>query len=242
MKRKKWFWLLAIVGGIALSFFIASRADSPQGVITDESLFDKTEYSTTEPSSIWVVINKQNSLPINYKPDLVVPSVLLRLDKAQEQMTVSKAIKSSLEEMFLAAKKDKVNLMLGSGYRSSNLQKQFYDEYVEQDGRAKADQQSARPGFSEHQTGLAVDVVSPSGTCHLQICWESTKEGKWVLKNSYKYGFIIRYQKDKKNVTGYQYEPWHIRFVGKELAKEINNTKQTLEEFFGLAPAPDYYD
>jgi D-alanyl-D-alanine carboxypeptidase len=114
------------------------------------------------------------------------------------------------------------------------LQKQFYDSYVGQDGQEAADRYSARPGTSEHQTGISFDATSLSETCHLEICFETTPEGKWIAEHAHEYGFIIRYLKDKESVTGYQYEPWHLRYVGKELAAELKRTGLTMEEFFGL--------
>lgn len=202
--------------------------------------FNKSQYSLTDPTSIWVIVNKQNGIPTTYEPDVVVPDVRLRLGSSEQQMHISSVAAPAIKEMFDAAKADGVNLVFGSGYRSATLQKQFYDSYVAQDGQVKADTYSARPGHSEHQTGLALDITSSNGTCHLEICWEGTPEGKWVAANAYKYGFILRYPNGKEGITGYQYEPWHFRYVGKELAAQIQSSGQTLEEFFGYPPAPNY--
>jgi D-alanyl-D-alanine carboxypeptidase len=170
----------------------------------------------------------------------VVPDVTLRLGSSEKQMQISSTVQPAVKEMFAAAKNEGVTLVFGSGYRSAALQRQFYDSYKAKDGQQAADTYSARPGHSEHQSGLAFDLTSKSGTCHLQICWEDTPEGKWVAANAYKHGFTLRYQKGKENITGYQYEPWHFRYVGKELATELYNSSQTLEEFFGYPPAPNY--
>ncbi len=108
-------------------------------------------------------------------------------------------------------------------------------------GKAVADTQSARPGFSEHQTGLAADIEPASRTCEVQECFGDTPEGQWVAANAYKYGFVIRYPKDMQHVTGYIYEPWHVRYVGKKLAEQMHKEGvATLEQFFGLENAPDY--
>lgn len=202
--------------------------------------FDKNQYSLHDPTSIWVIVNKKNALPSTYEPELVTPNVKLRLSAPEPQMHIGAVAEPALEEMFGAAKAEGVNLVFGSGYRSAILQKQFYDSYVAHSGQADADTYSARPGHSEHQTGLALDVTSASGTCHLEICWKDTLEGKWLAKNAYKYGFVIRYPAGKESITGYQYEPWHVRYVGKELAAQINQSSQTLEEFFELGPANTY--
>lgn len=197
--------------------------------------FDKTKLSTSEAGSLWWVVNKNRPLPSGYTPaDLVVPNVKLRLTKTAEQMQISKVAQTDLEAMFTDAKALGYELMLASGYRSEAYQKQLYNSYVAKDGQAAADRYSARPGTSEHQTGLAVDVGRPDQTCELEICFGGTNEGKWVAANAYKYGFIVRYLEGKESVTTYQYEPWHLRYVGKDLAAELIKTGQTMEEFFSL--------
>lgn len=207
-----------------------------------EQGFNKNLYKLDEPGSPWWVVNKTRPLPPGYVPaDLEVPDVKLRLANTAPQMPFSKMATPSLKEMFAAAAAEDVTLVFGSGYRSEELQRQFYNQYVAQDGQAAADRYSARPGTSEHQTGLSFDATSVNETCHLEICFKDTPEGKWLAANSYKYGFIVRYPDGKEPITGYQYEPWHMRYVGKELALEMHNTGiTTLEEFFGLPPAPTY--
>lgn len=123
-----------------------------------------------------------------------------------------------------------VSLKIISGFRSYQTQATLYNRYVAKDGQAQADRYSARPGHSEHQSGLAADINSVEQT------FEKTGEGVWLNNNCYKYGFIIRYPKGKENITGYIYEPWHIRYVGKDLAAELYNNGDwiTLEEYFGI--------
>lgn len=241
--------VLLIGGGLTILHLNNSKTTNAQTAAptTEESIqpsnddkFDKSQHSLTDPTSIWVVVNKQHSIPATFVPDLTVPDVQLRLASREEQMQINATTEPAIKELFKAAKADNVVLVFGSGYRSGALQKQFYDSYKAKDGQAAADTYSARPGHSEHQTGFAADITSVSGTCHLEICWADTPEGKWLAANAYKYGFIIRYPKDKQDITGYQYEPWHVRYVGKELAAQIHETNQTLEEFFDLGPAPNY--
>lgn len=201
----------------------------------------KESYSTTDPNSIWVVVNKKLALPNGFAPsDLVVPYVSLRLDKTSEQMQVRLVIKADLEAMFEAAKKEGHSLMLSSGYRSVAYQKSLYEGYVATQGLASADRSSARPGHSEHQTGLAFDVEPSDKRCELEQCFGDTPEGKWLAKHSSEYGFIIRYGKDQEQLTGYEYEPWHLRYVGKNLASELVNTNKTLEQYFNIQPALKY--
>lgn len=197
--------------------------------------FDKTRFSIDELGSLWQIVNKNRPLAANYVPsDLIVPRVKLRLAASEEQMKFRKVAEDDLIKMFNAASEQGITLVFGSGYRSYSLQKQFYDSYVARDGQAAADRYSARPGTSEHQTGLSFDVTSTSGKCHLEICFADMKEGQWVKNYAREYGFIIRYPDSKEQITGYQYEPWHLRYVGRELAAELNKTDQTLEEFFNL--------
>jgi D-alanyl-D-alanine carboxypeptidase len=204
--------------------------------------FNKNMFKLDEPGSPWWVVNKKRPLPAGYVPsDLAVPDVRLRLNPSAEQMQFSKSATPALEKMFAAAAAEGVVMVLGSGYRSEALQRQFYNSYVAQDGQAAADRYSARPGTSEHQTGLVFDATSVSEKCHLEICFEETPEGRWLTLHAYEYGFIVRYPNGKEDVTGYQYEPWHLRFVGKELSTEMRRTGTlTLEEFFNLPHAPTY--
>lgn len=206
------------------------------------STFDKTQYSLTNPTSIWVIVNKKRPLnPKDYVPaDLVVPNVPLRVP-GNESMKVRKVTATALETMFAAAKKQGINLMLSSGYRSYSYQVALYNGYVKTQGQAVADTQSARPGFSEHQTGLAADVEPVSEKCDVDQCFGNLPEGKWLAANAYQYGFVIRYPLNKDNITGYEYEPWHVRYVGIPLATEMHKEGvSTLEEFFDLPAAPDY--
>ena len=137
---------------------------------------------------------------------------------------------SAFNKMNADAKSLGLNLWIASGYRSYWTQNTLYNNYVAVDGKEEADTYSARPGYSEHQTGLAFDLNS------VESSFASTDEGKWVKDNCYRYGLIIRYPKGKENITGYMYEPWHLRYVGVELATKLYNNGDwiTLEEYFGV--------
>jgi D-alanyl-D-alanine carboxypeptidase len=116
-----------------------------------------------------------------------------------------------------------------------------YNGWVSSLGQAQADAQSARPGFSEHQTGLSVDISPVPLSCALDACFGATPQGRWLADNAWRFGYLLRYPADKTPVTGFTYEPWHFRYIGVELATEMHNTGvTTLEEFFGLPAAPDY--
>jgi D-alanyl-D-alanine carboxypeptidase len=208
--------------------------------------FNKQLHSINDPVSFWVVVNKARILqPPTYTPgDLVVPNVSLRAGISGDERYVSKQIAGSLEALVAAASKDGVTLNLQSGYRSYGFQVNLYNNYVARDGQAAADTYSARPGHSEHQTGFAVDlggVTRPS--CNVAPCFGDTPEGQWIAAHADTYGFIVRYTTAKQPVTGFEGEPWHLRYVGTELAAEMHKQGiTTLEEFFGLPAAPSYVE
>ena len=143
---------------------------------------------------------------------------------------ITKETQNAFNEMKADASKLGLNLWLASGYRSYSFQKSIYNNYVNMDGQAAADTYSARAGHSEHQTGLAFDLNT------ITSAFAYTNEGKWVDSNCYKYGLILRYPKGKDSITGYMYEPWHLRYVGVELATKLYNNGDwiTLEEYFGI--------
>jgi len=205
--------------------------------------FNKQQYSVDDSASIWVVVNKIRPLkPKDYSPaELVVPDVKLRFNSDYSEMHISSVIANPLKQLFSDASKDGLSLMIASGYRSYSAQDLIYNISVNTIGQSEADLQNARAGFSEHQTGLAVDVEPGSRNCETLPCFADTPEGRWLADNVYKYGFILRYPLGKENITGYQYEPWHIRYVGNDLASQMHISHiQTLEEFFGLLSAPNY--
>lgn len=215
-----------------------SQPNTPQN-----SSFNKQQYSTTDPASIWVMVNKSHPLnPKSYVPnDLVLPNVAQRVP-GTEEMKMRAVAAAALERMFSAAQTDGIKLLISTAYRGYSYQTVLYNNYVKTQGQAVADTQSARPGYSEHQTGLAVDIRARSGVCSVEQCFGNTPEGKWLAANAYKYGFWLRYPQGKDAVTGYEYEPWHYRYVGTSLAGELRQTNTaTLEEFFGISGGTRYH-
>jgi zinc D-Ala-D-Ala carboxypeptidase len=205
--------------------------------------FDKSKYSLSSPSSIWVVVNKQRPIkPRTYRPqDITSPDISLQLERNLEIMALQPEAAKALTQMSAAAEKSGLKFMLASGYRSYAKQNLAYNSEVEAYGQKVADEESARPGFSEHQTGWAADLEPANRKCELEACFAETAEYRWLAENSYKYGFVLRYPKDKQQITGFKFEPWHFRYVGVALAGEMHRAhKTTLEEFFGLPPAPNY--
>ncbi|MDW0118038.1 M15 family metallopeptidase [Sporosarcina thermotolerans] len=197
---------------------------------------DKSE-GTTPPVSL----NKSGYIEGQKLPDepTYVNGILIANKKYPLPKTFapkeSVEAREAFEEMVAEAKLSGINLTAFSTYRSYEYQVSLYDRYVQKDGVEKADRYSARPGYSEHQTGLAFDI----GEVNYEKHWASTsfgetEAGKWVAANAYRYGFILRYPKGKEEITGYMQEPWHFRYVGKEVAEEIFKRNVTLEEYLGL--------
>lgn len=161
-----------------------------------------------------LIANKTYDLPSSYNPGDLLPE-----------------FKLAFQNMKDAAKKEGISLTVVSGFRSYSYQKTLYNNYVNRDGKAAADRYSARPGHSEHQTGLAADLNQVSDT------FGETKAGKWLANNCWKYGFILRYPKGKESITGYMYESWHFRYIGDtDLAKQLYNNGNwlALEEYLGI--------
>ncbi|WP_165066661.1 M15 family metallopeptidase [Marisediminicola senii] len=200
--------------------------------------FDSGQRSIDDPASLWVVANKLRPMnPAGFvPPDLAYPSV----ENANGQPLRAPA-GDALVAMFAAAAAEGAGGMrLQSAYRSYDTQVGVYNGYVAREGQASADAQSARPGHSEHQTGLAADI-SAGSSCILAACFADTPQGSWLAQNAWRFGFILRYPADKVPVTGYMFEPWHFRYVGTELSTELHERGiRTLEEFFGLPAAPGY--
>lgn len=222
--------------------FSNSASGSSSKSSTPAATFNKSQYSVNDPASIWVIVNKGRILPSSYVPaGLVVPSVLLRVSPGSPEMHLRSDAAGALQLLFNNANATGLHLMLASGYRPYSEQVSLYSGYVSSLGQSAADISSARPGHSEHQTGLAADLEPASRTCEVDLCFANTPEGKWLATNAYKYGFIIRYPADKTTVTGYEYEPWHVRYVGTILSEEMHAKNiTTLEEFFGLASYTSY--
>lgn len=201
---------------------------------TTPTTFDKLKYSTTDPSSVWVVANKQHQL----NPAQFAPSSLATYGNA----TVSSIVTDDLKAMTQAASSASVTLTAVSSYRSYDTQTTLYSNYVASNGQAAADTFSARPGYSEHQTGLAIDFGSVTNSgCNFDDCFATTAEGSWLAAHAYEYGFLLRYIADKQSITGYKNEPWHYRYIGRELAVEMKKQSiTTLEEFFGVSGGTNY--
>lgn len=199
------------------------------------------QHSLTDPNSPWVVVNKHRPLtPRQFVPaELVQPAV--QLATSGESALLNSTTAAAAEKLFAAAATAGVSLTLASGYRSFQSQTATYNGYVSTRGQASADTASARPGFSEHQTGWAFDIGDGGGACSFQPCFAEQPAAVWVKTNAHKYGFVVRYPWMLHETTGYYYEPWHLRYVGTEAAGDMARRGiATLEEYFGLGAAPGY--
>lgn len=199
------------------------------------------QFSLTDPASPWLVVNKHRPLhPADYIPaDLVAPAVALAT--SGDSALLNSTTAAAAEAMFAAAANDGVYLTLASGYRSYSTQVSTYDSHVAARGQADADTASARPGYSEHQTGWAFDIADGVGACSFQPCFAEQPAGVWAAANGYRFGFVVRYPLTFHEITGYYYEPWHLRYIGVEAATDMANKGiRTLEEYFGTGVAPGY--
>ncbi len=190
---------------------------------------DVMMYSRENP--FYVLINKQNGIGKEYKPDnLVIPHVKFIEKGPLEKKHMQNTAAYYLKMMFDDAARQNIHLVALSGYRSYSRQSAIYNQYIKKYGRVYTDTVSAKPGYSEHQTGLAMDISAKSARYALTQSFAKTKEGKWLAQNAHRHGFIIRYPKGKEAITGYTYEPWHVRYVGQELATYLFINDLSLEE------------
>lgn len=188
-----------------------------------------------DPSSLTAVVNKRRSLAADYvPPGLVTPSGIPGATQVRRELI------EPLEQMRAAMAAEGITLRMSSAYRSYARQQTIYNGFVAREGVAGADTHSARPGNSEHQTGLAVDLDDGTG-CNLSACFGSRPGGIWLAENAWKYGFILRYGDGWHPIVGYTYEPWHYRYVGVEVSTDMHERGiLTLEEYFRFEAAPDY--
>ena len=204
---------------------------SIEEIITHVNIgLDHKHYTNTKPSTNlntnYILVNKYNYLDKDY-----IPKNLEEIDNnySVPGKKLVKDAKDAFENLAQNAKKDGFNIRAISTYRTYSYQKGLYDNYVKNYTQEDADTYSARPGFSEHQTGLAVDV---DNTKEYFENFEKTKEFNWMQENAYKYGFILRYPKDKEYITTYSYEAWHYRYVGVDIASYITKNNLTFEEYY----------
>ena len=187
----------------------------------NSNLLQNTEYiEGVQPLYVdgIVVVNKEYGLPQDYR--------------AADEL--EKDAINAAKKMMNAALEDGIVIKIRSGYRSYSIQSTLYNNYVRRDGKEAAAKYSALPGHSEHQTGLAFDFTTSDTVTSIGDWFTDTQQAKWLYENAYKFGFIIRYPQGKENITGYQYESWHYRYIGEGHSKYFAMNNLTLEEYLGL--------
>ena len=204
---------------------------SVSDVVTSVNLnLDLPYYTNTKEAkylnTFYTLVNKYNYLRDDFVPNNLVE---MTTPYSKEGIYLVEEARDNFYKLVDKAKEEGLTIRAISAYRGYTYQKRLYDKYVEADGVNKADTYSARPGFSDHQTGLAIDVDNTTSSFEN---FTNTKEYQWMLDNSYKYGFILRYPSGKESITTYQFESWHYRYVGLKLAKKIKASNLTFDEYF----------
>lgn len=189
----------------------------------------ETKYTITNPSNLLTLVKKGFYLPEDYEPELVDPEIPVAPDCQNPKMT--KETSDALTKMYKAAKQEGLELVVNSAYRSYQTQVETMADFVARYNTQYANEYVAQPGASEHQTGLGVDLTSQSVVEGKRITFGDTEEYRWVIKNCARFGFIIRFEDGTDGITGIAHEPWHLRYVGEDVAKEIQKNGWTFEEY-----------
>ncbi|MDX6372021.1 MAG: zinc D-Ala-D-Ala carboxypeptidase [Nocardioidaceae bacterium] len=210
---------------------VADVPTTPQAAPGTPRELDRAAHSTTDPSSIWVIVNKTHPIAPDFRPELGIV----------RGYQVATAAVDPLGRLLDASDRRGLGFKIESAFRSYDYQLHVHAATAAARGDAEADLLSARAGYSEHQTGLAVDLITPSDPgCDFEACFAGTAGGRWLARTAWRFGFVVRYQPETTAITGYAPEPWHVRYVGKPLARELHREGiATLEEFFGV-PGGDY--
>lgn len=250
VRRNRVIALVLLVGVTFIIVRICTKSDKSKeketAVVGDSSSVNLTESSktatksTTEENSI-IVNESQSEHIIQQSEGLTFVDGILIVNKTYSLPSdyapgISASAMAAFDKMSAAAEQEGINLFVNSGYRSYQEQEELYNMYASERGIEEADKVSSRPGHSEHQTGLTFDVNSTD------FSFENTAEAKWLAEHCWEYGFIIRYPKDKEDITGYTYEPWHIRYLGVDTAKKVTESGLCLEEYLGITSNYDYAD
>jgi D-alanyl-D-alanine carboxypeptidase len=207
----------------------------------DDASFVPATKIDTDPNSITVLINREYVLGKDFVPeDLVQPKITFSSSSYGDQKLMRAEAAFALEYLVNAASEDGCSIYGVSGYRSYDRQLKIFQNNIRNQGKEHTLMYSAVPGASEHQSGLSIDLSTASLSGQLLPSFADTSEGQWLKKNAYKFGFIIRYPKGKEKITGYAYEPWHIRYVGRGLSKYIYEHNLTLDEYYHYKPSANF--
>ena len=234
--KKSYKYLLATT--IAMLILLKGTSSLEAKLVEEEPVVDNPVTNNVETVRYVnyenvMLVNRQNEVDKTYIPSDLVELEVKFLNNNTHNNLLKMEVATQVEQMFEDAKKDGIHLLAVSGYRSYEYQKKLYENKVKKAGKKEADKYVAMPGTSEHQTGLAIDILSTEYK-KLNKGFENTSAYRWLCENIDEYGFIIRYQEGKESITGYGFEPWHFRYVGKDLAKELKEKDITLEEYYGI--------
>lgn len=199
-----------------------------------EPTYNPADDDIDSNDSVLKIVSPSRTISASYVPENLRKPDVPAIDDVNQNLLRDDAA-DALEEMFAAAKKDGHNLYLVSGYRSYEFQQRLWDYWVREKGKAYADELDSHPGGSEHQLGLACNLGTVEKECELRACFSDTAAYEWLLKNSWKYGYIERYPEGKQEITGITYSPWNFRFTGKDAADRIYHSGLTMEEYYGLS-------
>lgn len=209
--------------------------ETPEATPTPTPTIDpESDPRFTSTDSVLIFANKKHKLPDGYEPSDLT---LLTVPTAYGDVYMRQEASDAMSNMIAAANAEGVYPVVTTAYRDYSFQESLYNGYVERDGVEAADTYSSRPGYSDHQTGLAADISCESNSYNLNQDFENTAEGQWLAQHAHEYGFVMRYPNGKESVTGYTYEPWHFRYIGVEEATNLYNTdpNMTMEEYYGIA-------
>lgn len=235
--------LLSLFAAASLSLVACSSETNNEEIESTEST-DQSQAGeegesemkiTVEPynlDSLTVLVNKETNLPEDHVPnDLVTIDVPVVNQESVEINQLRQEAADRLSDLFDAAAADGIELVARSGFRSYSTQDTLFNNYVANHGYEEASRFSAKPGTSEHQTGLAMDITSAEVGYDLVEEFINTESGSWLADHAHEYGFVMRYPQGKEDITGYQFEPWHYRYFGQELSRYLYEEDLTYEEF-----------
>lgn len=211
---------------------VAGDVQEPEDQEPEDGKVKKPEIDYDDPYML--LVNKTHPLDKDYVPEGLKDIKYYASDRSASSRYMVGDAADHFHLLVEAAAEEGHEIVMTTAYRSYGFQQVLWDNYVAKHGEEKASTFSARPGTSEHQAGLCTDVSSPSVNYQLTTKYGSTPEGQWLSEHAHEYGFIIRYMEGKEHITGYQYEPWHIRYVGKEAAAYIYQEQITFEEYLGI--------
>lgn len=189
---------------------------------------------TPDPAAIGVLVTPNRHLPSGWRPErLVRPTSRFAVGEGTEKQLLHPEAAAAFDTMVAAASADRITIFGVSGFRSEPTQRTIFEQAVDRDGEATASTYSARPGHSEHQTGLAIDVAGADRSCLASSCFAGTPEAAWIEQHAHEFGFIVRYPEGAQSITGYRYEPWHLRFLGIDTARAVVASGLTYDEWMG---------